>query len=59
MKETVFTGIATALITPLNEKGVDYEKLEKLINWQIDEGIDAIVACGTTGESSTLSDKAH
>ena len=59
MKNTVFTGIATALITPLNEKGVDYEKLERLINWQIDEGIDAIVACGTTGESSTLSDEEH
>ena len=59
MKKTVFTGVATALITPLNENGVDYEKLGKLIDWQIEEGIDAIVACGTTGESSTLSDKEH
>lgn len=59
MKKTVFKGIATALITPIDEKGVDYGKLEKLIEWQISEGIDAIVICGTTGESSTLSDKEH
>lgn len=59
MKKTIFTGIATALITPLNEKGVDYEKLGKLIDWQIEEGVDALVVCGTTGESSTLSDEEH
>lgn len=59
MKKTVFTGIATALITPLNEKGVDYEKLGTLIDWQINEGVDALVVCGTTGEASTLSDDEH
>ena len=55
----IFRGAATALVTPLNEKGVDYAQLERLINWQIDEGIDALVIAGTTGESSTLTDEEH
>ena len=59
MKNTVFKGAATAIITPMNEKGVDYEAFEKLIEWQIKEGIDAIVVAGTTGEGSTLSDAEH
>ena len=59
MKKTVFTGAATAIVTPLTENGVDYESFERLINWQIEQGIDAIVACGTTGESSTLTDEEH
>ena len=52
--KTLFQGAATALITPTNENGVDYNKLTDLINWQISEGIDALVICGTTGEASTL-----
>ena len=59
MKKTIFTGAGTALITPLNEQGVDYPALKKLINWQIDQGIDALIICGTTGEGSTLSDAEH
>ena len=59
MKNTVFTGAATAIITPLTENGVDYEAYGKLIDWQIEQGIDAIVAAGTTGEGSTLSDVEH
>lgn len=59
MKNTVFTGAATALITPLNEGGVDFDLYGRLIDWQIESGIDAIVACGTTGESSTLTDEEH
>lgn len=55
----IFRGIATALITPLNASGVDYDRLGKLIDWQIDQGINALVICGTTGESSTLSDAEH
>lgn len=55
----IFTGAATALITPLTPAGVDYENFEKLINWQISLGIDALVICGTTGEGSTLSDEEH
>lgn len=57
--QPIFRGAATALITPLNEKGVDYPALEKLIEWQIAEGINALVICGTTGESSTLTDEEH
>jgi len=59
MKKTIFTGAATALITPLTATGVDYEAFGRLIDWQIDEGIDALVVCGTTGESSTLTDEEH
>lgn len=58
-KKRVFEGAATAIITPLDENGVNYEEFEKLIEWQIAEGIDAIVACGTTGEGSTLTDEEH
>lgn len=55
----LFQGAATAIITPLTEKGVDYKQFEKLITWQVDSGIDAIVVCGTTGEGSTLTDAEH
>jgi 4-hydroxy-tetrahydrodipicolinate synthase len=55
----IFQGAATALITPMTQSGVDYPAFEKLINWQIEKGIDALVICGTTGESSTLSDAEH
>jgi len=57
--EPIFQGAATALITPFNENGVDYPALKKLIEWQIQEGINALVICGTTGESSTMSDEEH
>lgn len=57
--KSIFKGAATALITPMDENGVNYEQLKNLINWQIEEGIDALVICGTTGESSTLSDEEH
>ena len=59
MKTPVFEGMASAIITPLNEKGIDYELFAKLVEWQIAEGIDGIVVCGTTGEGSTLTDEEH
>ena len=59
MKKTVFQGIATALVTPLDENGINYEKFARLIDWQIESGISALVICGTTGESSTLTDEEH
>lgn len=59
MKKTVFTGVATALITPFRDNQVDYESFGKIIDWQIDSGIDALVICGTTGEGSTLTDDEH
>ncbi len=59
MKQQLFRGAATALITPLNENGVDFDSLERLIDWQICEGINALVICGTTGEKATLNDDEH
>lgn len=59
MKAPVFEGVATALITPLNENGIDYNAFARLIDWQINEGVNALVVCGTTGESSTLTDEEH
>ena len=58
-KKTVFRGIATALITPFRDGKVDFDAYGKFIDWQIESGINALVACGTTGESSTLSDEEH
>lgn len=58
-KNPVFRGAATALITPLTTDGVDFDALGRLIDWQIDEGIDALVIAGTTGEKSTLNDAEH
>ena len=53
-------GSITALVTPMNEKGdLDYDSLEKLINYQIDSGISGLVAVGTTGESATIDFKDH
>ena len=59
MKNTVFTGVGTAIITPFTEDGVDWEAFGRLIDFQIAEGVSAIVAAGTTGEGSTLSEKEH
>ena len=59
MKKVIFRGVATALVTPMTEKGVDYDNFEKLINWQIEEGVQGLVICGTTGECATLSDEEH
>ncbi len=59
MKNTIFKGVATALVTPMTEKGIDYENFGKLVDWQIEQGINALVVCGTTGEASTLSDEEH
>lgn len=59
MKKPIFEGMATALITPITENGIDYEAFGKLIDWQIEEGIDGLVVCGTTGEGSTLTDQEH
>ncbi len=58
-KKRVFEGAATALVTPLTPNGIDYEAFGKLIEWQIESGIDALVICGTTGEASTLNDEEH
>ena len=57
--QPIFKGVGTAIITPMTKMGVDYENYKKLLNWQIESGVNAIIAAGTTGESSTLTDKEH
>ena len=60
MKEkTIFQGVATAIVTPMNKNGVDYDAFGRLIDWQIEQGINGLVVAGTTGEGSTLSDEEH
>ena len=60
MKKTIFTGAAVAIITPMNADGtVNYEEFGRLVDYQIENGTDAIVVCGTTGEASTLSHEEH
>ncbi len=59
MKNRIFTGSGVAIVTPFNEDGVDYESFGRLIDYQIENGTDAIIVCGTTGESATMPDKEH
>lgn len=60
MKKTVFTGAGVAIITPMNEDGsINYEKLGEIIDYQVENKTDAIVICGTTGESATMTDQEH
>lgn len=54
MKKTLFKGVASAIPTPFNEKGINTKELKKFINFQIQNNIDALVICGTTGESTTM-----
>ena len=55
MKQPVFEGVATALVTPFKNGTIDYAMLEQLLDFQLAAGVDAIVVCGTTGEASTMS----
>ncbi len=59
MKTKIFTGAATALVTPFTENGIDFENFGRLIEMQIEQGINALVICGTTGEASTMPDAEH
>ena len=59
MKKPLFIGSAVAIVTPFTDNGVDYQTLEKQIEFQIKGGTDAIVVCGTTGEASTMPDDEH
>lgn len=55
MKKRIFTGVGTALITPMNSDGsVNFDRLKKLVDEQIVGGVDSLIICGTTGEKSTL-----
>jgi 4-hydroxy-tetrahydrodipicolinate synthase len=53
---SIFKGSGVAIVTPFNESGVDFEKLNELLEWHISNSTDAIVVCGTTGEASTMSE---
>ena len=57
MKKTIFKGCGTAIITPFTETGVNFEEFGKMIEFQISEGVDAIIVCGTTGEASTMTEE--
>jgi len=54
MKKVIFKGCGTAIITPFTKDGVNFEEFRKMIEFQIREGADSIIVCGTTGESSTM-----
>ena len=54
MKKTIFEGCGTAIVTPFTEDGVNFEEFRKLIEFQIENKVDAIIVCGTTGEASTM-----
>ncbi len=59
MRKPIFTGSGVAIVTPFTNEGTDYKKLSELIEYQIKEGTDAIIICGTTGEASTMYDEEH
>lgn len=59
MKDIIFKGAGVALVTPFDENGVNYKELERLIDFNINNGTNAIIITGTTGESATLSDEEH
>jgi 4-hydroxy-tetrahydrodipicolinate synthase len=59
MHQPIFTGSGVAIITPFTKDGVDFDKLGELLEFHINEGTDAIIICGTTGEASTMPDEEH
>lgn len=59
MRKPIFTGSGVAIVTPFTEDGIDFNKLAELIEFQISEGTDALIICGTTGEASTMPDDEH
>ena len=59
MNREIFRGIGTALVTPMSESGVDYDALARLLDFQLEGGVDALIVCATTGEAPTLTDEEH
>ena len=60
MKNTIFTGAAVAIITPMNADGsINFDEMARIIDQQIENGTDAVVVCGSTGESATMTDDEH
>lgn len=58
-KNTIFTGAGVAIVTPFNENGIDFDAFGKIIEYQLAHKTDAIIVCGTTGESATMPDAEH
>ena len=56
MRKPVFTGSGVAIVTPFTKEAVDLPAFGRLLDWQIEQGVDAVIVCGTTGEASTMSD---
>ena len=59
MKQTIFQGVGTALITPFTERGIDFDAYGRLLDYQMDNGVSALIVAGTTGEGSVLSPEEH
>lgn len=60
MSNTIFTGVATAIATPMNADGsINYEEFGRMLDFQVENGADGVVICGTTGESATMTDDEH
>lgn len=60
MKKTIFTGVGTAIATPMNADGsINYDEFGRMLDFQVENGADAIIVCGTTGEASTMPDDEH
>lgn len=60
MKKTIFTGVGTAIVTPMNADGsINYDEFGRMLDFQVENGADAVVVCGTTGEASTMPDEEH
>lgn len=57
MKKILFKGCGTAIATPFTKNGINFEEFKKLIEFQIDQGADSIIVCGTTGESTTMTEE--
>lgn len=57
MKKVIFEGCGTAIVTPFTDEGVNFEEFRKLIEFQIENNVDAIIVCGTTGEASTMTEQ--
>lgn len=57
MKKIIFKGCGTAISTPFTKDGVNYEEFGKLLDFQLAEGVDSIIVCGTTGEASTMTEE--
>ena len=55
MKEIIFKGVGTAIATPFTDNGINFDEFGKLLDYQIEKGVNAIIVCGTTGESATMS----